>query len=211
MVEIWIEKSDDSWFAVGAHEEKLVATAVASSKASVVEEIMRNIPAGVPRELTEERSHFARETVRMLAQLEAGDEHDKSFILSDEYLPDHLRRVLYAAAAIPIGYVTSYGNIASVAGAIARRVGRIMATNPLYPIVPCHRVVGSDMALVGYGGHQDDSALRAKLKRLKAEARGCAMAEVIVEGRPLRLYPAERVIVKAARDLPDPAHQLPLF
>lgn len=211
MVEIWVEGLGDSWFAVAAGGEQLVATAVAASRTRVVHEIMRNVPAGVPRELVEDGSHFARETARMLAELEAGDEGNKHFVLSEEYLPDHLRRVLAVAAAIPIGYVTSYGNIASVAGAIARRVGRIMATNPLYPIVPCHRVVGSDMALVGYGGHQDESALRAKLMRLKAEARGRTMAEVIIGGRPLRLYPAERVIIKAERDLPDPAHQLSLF
>lgn len=47
-----------------------------------------------------------------------------------------------------------------------------MATNPLYPIVPCHRVVGSDLSLVGYGGKQDAVALAAKLARLEAEARG---------------------------------------
>lgn len=211
MVEIWVERLAGSWFAVGSHDERLVATAVAASLELVVAEIMRNVPASIPRELVEDGSPYARETVRMLAELEAGDERNKRFVLSEECLPDHLRRVLYAAAAIPIGYVTSYGNIASVAGVIARRVGRIMATNPLYPVVPCHRVVGSDMGLVGYGGHQDDSALRAKLKRLKAEARGRTMAELIVEGRPLRIYPAERVIIKAAKDLPDPARQLSLF
>ena len=46
-----------------------------------------------------------------------------------------------------------------------------MAGNPLYPIVPCHRVVGADMSLVGYGGKQTTGALTAKLSRLQAEAR----------------------------------------
>lgn len=70
-----------------------------------------------------------------------------------------------------------------------------MATNPLYPIVPCHRVVGSDMSLVGYGGRQDSEALIAKLRRLIAESRGFkAEEEISLPYGRLTVYPAEWVI-----------------
>lgn len=211
MVEIWIERSGDSWFAVAARGEFLVATAVDSSEESVLAAIKHHIPSGIQREVAAEGSPSARKAIRLLVELEAGEERNKRFVLCEECLAEPLRRVLYAAASIPLGYVTSYGNIASVTGVIARRVGRVMATNPLYPIVPCHRVVGSDMGLVGYGGHQDEEALRAKLARLRAETRGFGSSELLIDGRPLRLYPVERAIMKAARDLPDPARQLTLF
>jgi O-6-methylguanine DNA methyltransferase len=109
-----------------------------------------------------------------------------------------------------VGYVTSYGDIALAAGTEARAVGRVMATNPLYPIVPCHRVVGSDLSLVGYGGRQDMSALCAKLDRLRREARGHT-AQAVAPGESLRVYPVEWAIAKALRDGVDAARQLTLF
>ncbi|MCK4516588.1 MAG: MGMT family protein [Spirochaetaceae bacterium] len=130
----------------------------------------------------------------MLGELERGIETRKHFTLSSEHLPASLRRILNAAAAIPIGYVTTYGKIAAAAGSHARAVGRVMARNPLYPIVPCHRVVGADMSLVGYGGKQDARALAAKLGRLQAEARGVAgEKEVRVPDGVLTVYPTEWV------------------
>ncbi|MCX7030853.1 MAG: MGMT family protein, partial [Spirochaetes bacterium] len=87
----------------------------------------------------------------------------------------------------------------------------VMSTNPLYPIVPCHRVVGSDLSLVGYTGRQDADALRAKLERLRAEARGFVEERVIGAAGGLRVYPVERVIAKAAREGLDAGIQLSLW
>lgn len=102
--------------------------------------------------------------------------------------------------SIPIGYVTSYGSIAKMTGTEPGIVGRIMATNPLYPIVPCHRVVGRDFSLVGYGGRKNLPALRAKLARLCKEVKGFTKEkEVTVEGKKLTVYPVEHVIRKAKK------------
>lgn len=64
------------------------------------------------------------------------------------------RRVLQALSRLPWGQVTTYGELAQLAGrpGAARAVGRIMATNPLPVVVPCHRVLGADGSLTGYGG-----------------------------------------------------------
>lgn len=211
MVDIWADEIDGVWFAVAFHEHYLVATTVGPTYGEVVAAIMRDLPPRVPRRMLEEANGFARDTIRMLSELESGDERHKSFVLSEEYLPAPRRATLLTAAAIPIGYVTTYGDIGAVSGVIARSVGRAMATNPLYPVVPCHRVVGADMSLVGYGGRQDYPALRAKLDRLTAEARALRPTELSVAGGNLALYPVERVISKARRELVDPACQLPLF
>ena len=55
---------------------------------------------------------------------------------------------------VPYGETTTYGEIARTVGHPdgARGVGGAMARNPIPIIVPCHRVVGSNGALVGYGG-----------------------------------------------------------
>ncbi len=53
---------------------------------------------------------------------------------------------------IPRGKVATYGQIARLAGnpCAARAVGMCMKKNPYIPLVPCHRVVGSDGNLTGY-------------------------------------------------------------
>ena len=63
-------------------------------------------------------------------------------------------RVLHELARVPYGEVTTYGTLASRAGRprAARAVGTIMNRNPIPIVLPCHRVVGSTGALVGYGG-----------------------------------------------------------
>jgi methylated-DNA-[protein]-cysteine S-methyltransferase len=63
-------------------------------------------------------------------------------------------RVWDALCEIPYGETTSYGAIARRIGApdAARGVGVANARNPIAVIVPCHRVIGADGTLTGYGG-----------------------------------------------------------
>ncbi|WP_455381927.1 MGMT family protein [Salinispira pacifica] len=212
MVDVWVEKLGSSWFGVAWCGSDLVATAVEPTREQIIASIEACIPSGAPRRFAMAGGDFASDIVQMLAELEAGDERRKRFSLSADYLPERLRRILTAAAAIPIGCVTSYGNIAHATGTVAREVGRAMATNPLYPIVACHRVVGADFALVGYGGRQDHVALRAKLDRLRAEARGIGERVTLsVDGGELELYPVEWVIRRAEEHFARPARQLSLF
>jgi methylated-DNA-[protein]-cysteine S-methyltransferase len=62
------------------------------------------------------------------------------------------RRVWAALRAIPPGQPTTYRDLAVQLGGerLARAVGMANATNPNAPIVPCHRLVGSDGRLTGY-------------------------------------------------------------
>jgi len=54
---------------------------------------------------------------------------------------------------------------------------------------------------VGYSGSKGPSALQAKLARLQKEAQGfAAEQDVVVEGRRLRVYPAEWAIKRAEKD-----------
>jgi len=56
--------------------------------------------------------------------------------------------------AIPYGATTSYGAIAAELGLVngARAVGRANGANPIPIIIPCHRVIGGDGQLTGFGG-----------------------------------------------------------
>jgi methylated-DNA-[protein]-cysteine S-methyltransferase len=65
------------------------------------------------------------------------------------------RRVLEAVGEIPYGERISYGELAApfgITGEDVRKVGAAVGRNPLPILIPCHRVVGADGGLVGYGG-----------------------------------------------------------
>jgi AraC family transcriptional regulator of adaptative response/methylated-DNA-[protein]-cysteine methyltransferase len=71
--------------------------------------------------------------------------------------------------AIPFGVTTTYETIAHRVGkpGAARAVGRANGDNRIAIIVPCHRVIGADGSLTGYGGGQ-----QRKRRLLDLEARG---------------------------------------
>jgi len=64
------------------------------------------------------------------------------------------KRVWTALRSIPAGTTTSYGRLAGRVGyaAAVRAVGAANGANPVAVIVPCHRVIGSNGSLTGYGG-----------------------------------------------------------
>jgi methylated-DNA-[protein]-cysteine S-methyltransferase len=79
------------------------------------------------------------------------------------------QRVWQALAAIPYGELRSYRDIARAIGkpAAVRAVGGANGRNPLPIVVPCHRVIGSDGSLTGFGG-----GLPAKRRLLALEVGG---------------------------------------
>ncbi|HSL61326.1 MAG TPA: methylated-DNA--[protein]-cysteine S-methyltransferase [Desulfotignum sp.] len=67
------------------------------------------------------------------------------------------RRVWQELAKIPYGTTISYGELARRIGnpAASRAVGMANAKNPIPIIIPCHRVIGADGTLTGFGGGLD--------------------------------------------------------
>ncbi|MEO8556431.1 MAG: methylated-DNA--[protein]-cysteine S-methyltransferase [Actinomycetota bacterium] len=70
---------------------------------------------------------------------------------------DFQKRVWAALQKIPYGQTESYGELAERVGSPggARAVGLANGKNPIGIIIPCHRVVGADGSLTGYGGGLD--------------------------------------------------------
>ncbi len=82
---------------------------------------------------------------------------------------DFQRAALRAVCAIPFGQTRTYAEIAAQIGYpnASRAVGRANATNPMPLVVPCHRVIGTDGKLHGYGGK---GGLKTKAWLLKMES-----------------------------------------
>lgn len=87
------------------------------------------------------------------------------------------RRVWAALGTIPYGETLSYGQLAERLGVptAARAVGLANGRNPVGIIVPCHRVVGANGSLTGYGGGLDR---KRRLLAFERTADGLFPAEV---------------------------------
>jgi methylated-DNA-[protein]-cysteine S-methyltransferase len=88
-------------------------------------------------------------------------------------LPVHLAvtpfqsKVLHEVKKIPYGETRSYGELARRIGnpRAARAVGGAMHANPLPLVIPCHRVIGADGSLVGFGGGLEVKASLLEMER----------------------------------------------
>ena len=92
--------------------------------------------------------------VAELAAYFAGELREFEMTVEPEGTPFR-RRVWAALAGVPYGETWSYGELARAAGlgrGAARAVGAANGANPVAIVLPCHRVIGADGRLVGYGG-----------------------------------------------------------
>ena len=102
------------------------------------------------------------------AQLDAyfaGSLTDFDLPLAPSGTPFQLR-VWEALRAIPYGETCSYRELAEAVGkpAAVRAVGAANGRNPISVIVPCHRVIGADGSLTGYGGGLDRKRILLELE-----------------------------------------------
>jgi len=118
------------------------------------------------RDWTESQKPFA-EVIRQLRAYFRGDLKEFDVPLNMAGTPFQLR-VWESLREIPYGETTSYGELARRIGKpeAVRAVGTANGSNPIPIIVPCHRVIGSDGSLTGYGG-----GLSVKEKLLALESR----------------------------------------
>jgi methylated-DNA-[protein]-cysteine S-methyltransferase len=109
-------------------------------------------PAGPRPDWRKAREPFAN-AIEQLDQYFAGERTEFDLEL-DLRGTQFQKDVWNALLTIPYGETRSYGEIARQIGRPdrARAVGAANGSNPVSIIVPCHRVIGSDGSLTGYGG-----------------------------------------------------------
>lgn len=98
-----------------------------------------------------------------------GDRQNFDLSIDWRGMTDFQIAVRRAVMALPYGETASYGEIAARVGnpRAARAVGAVQASNPISFIIPCHRVLGADGSLHGYGGF---GGLETKAWLLELEA-----------------------------------------
>ncbi|HTZ04309.1 MAG TPA: methylated-DNA--[protein]-cysteine S-methyltransferase [Gaiellaceae bacterium] len=103
---------------------------------------------------------------RELDEYFAGRRHHFDLETDLRAQPEFNRRVLAELARVDYGTTTTYGALAKQSGApdAARAVGTVMNRNPVPIVLPCHRVIGANGKLVGYGGGLDRKELLLRLE-----------------------------------------------
>lgn len=106
---------------------------------------------------------------RVAAQIgEYGRGERADFDLQVSTRGDPFQEAVWAALrAIPMGHTQSYGQVAAAVGepGAARAVGQACGSNPVMLVIPCHRVIGANGALTGFGGGLELKARMLQFER----------------------------------------------
>ena len=162
-------KTSLSWVGILLSAHGIIKSAMGTGPEQVLERLGSQINKAIynPVKLTKVRG--------CLEAFSNGDFYALDGITLDlEYAPPFYCRAWKVCRKIPPGETRSYAWLAQAAGSprAFRAAGHAMKKNPLPPIVPCHRVVGSDGNLRGYS-----SGIEIKARLLKHEQRSINRAQ----------------------------------
>jgi len=128
---------------------------------------LQRLQALVGEELVAGESAIIRQLRRELDEYFRGERREFTVPLHAPGTPFQMK-VWQELLRIPVGTTTTYSRVASAIGhpSAVRAVARANGDNRIAILIPCHRVIGSDGSLTGYGG-----GLSRKKKLLDLEAR----------------------------------------
>lgn len=135
----------DIWVALS--ENGLVAVDFPTGRDEFTNRLLQRYPVV---EFTPEK---VQAVILQIREYIAGERRQFELVIDWSVLNEFQRKVLSATFAIPYGQTRSYKEIAVEVGSPkgARAVGGAEASNPMPLILPCHRVLGQDGKLHGYG------------------------------------------------------------
>jgi len=188
MIYLYYQEINNMWYAAAIENDKVFATAFSPKEEEILRHLLENLPYNIPFQVTEKSNQLLTELLKALKAIFDGKNvSHSSFKVNMDHLPSYTRRVLNCTSLIPVGYLTTYGAIAKVAGGSPRSVGRAEASNPFPLLIPCHRVVRADFSLGGYGLGE-----KVKLELLRREDRGYEeIRRLKVEDKELAVFPVK--------------------
>jgi len=199
MLEIYTKNMDGTWFAVACSQQKVVTTSFGETQQSALSHILSNLPYNMSFQVLHNPTNFAEAAITVLKTVYDGKDADLNLQLETADLSVYTKKVLKITSAIPVGYVSFYGAISKAVGGSPRAVGNVMAANPFVPIIPCHRVVKSDLTLGSYSS----GGINVKFELLKRERRGFTSSRIIsINGEKLVVVPVELILKNHTRTSP---------
>ena len=194
MIQVCYQKLNDVWYGVAVHDDQVLATCFSVEEPDL-RHLLKKLPHNIPFQVAEEPNQLLTNVLGALEEIFNGkDRESYGFKIATDHLSSYTRKVLNCTCLVPVGYVTAYGAIAKVVGGSARSVGRVEASNPVPLLIPCHRVVRSDLSIGGYGYGKE-----VKMEILQREERGYEEPRGLkVDDGEVSLFPAEWVNQKQA-------------
>jgi len=189
VIEVCYQQRGGAWFGAAMKDNQVVATCFSVGEPDLGR-LLERLPEGAEYQIAEEPNQNMVEVLDLLEKIFSGEVDEQCEVKVDSSgRSEYGDKVLWCTGLVPVGYVTSYGSISKLVGGSARAVGRVEASNVVPLLVPCHRVVKSDLSLGGYGYGK-----KVKMEILKREKRGYKEPKVLdVNGRELVLFPVEWV------------------
>jgi O-6-methylguanine DNA methyltransferase len=189
VIDVCYQQRAGAWFGAAMKDSKVVATCFSVEEPDL-SSIVKRLPEDAEYIVVNESDQRVSLVLNVLEKIFSGELNEPYEIDVDSSgRSEYGSRVLWCTGLVPVGYVTSYGSISRVVGGSARAVGRVEASNIMPLLVPCHRVVKSDLSLGGYAYGK-----KVKMEILKREKRGYNESKVLeVDGRELLLFPVEWV------------------
>jgi O-6-methylguanine DNA methyltransferase len=195
LISVHLKKIDQITFAAGIEGDKVFATNFGTNEKRMLENLLESLPYNMPFQIAEEQNTFSEKLLTTLKAIYDGKDASPNFKIAMGHLSKYSQKVLKCVWQIPAGYLTSYGTVAKTCGGSPRAVGRVMATNPFAPLIPCHRVVQADFSIGGYGGGKE-----TKLEFLKRENRGFKEPkEIMTESGVLLVHPVSKLLKKVGK------------
>jgi methylated-DNA-[protein]-cysteine S-methyltransferase len=144
---------------------RLTLIATDAALVAVLWDTGRPLPAHLRGGVEDDSHPTLVETARQLGEYFAGRRQIFDLPL-DPQGTDFQKKVWLALREIPYGQTASYGQIARKIGmpTASRAVGAANGRNPIPIIVPCHRVIGADGTLTGFGGGLANKSLLLSLE-----------------------------------------------
>ena len=178
-------KRDNVWFGVAIDDNQVVATSFLTGEPNL-KGLLERLPENTGFHVTDNPNENLTDVLQGLYEVFVGKGVEvQNFKINISRLSSYAQRVLGCSALIPVGYAATYGGLAKVAGGSARSVGNVEASNPVPLLIPCHRVVKSDLTVGGYG-----FGTQTKWKILQRENKGYEESKtIIVDDQELILFP----------------------
>ncbi|MFC2055549.1 methylated-DNA--[protein]-cysteine S-methyltransferase [Chloroflexota bacterium] len=138
-------------------ERELLAVGLIDSRDDFIQDVKRRVKKIGSLHYSEETTYapqLLEAAIIQISEYLEGKRRDFDLPIDWSMMTQFQEQVLRATDSIPYGGVSTYSEIAQKVGkpGAARAVGSAEAANPVPIVIPCHRVIGSDGKLHGYGG-----------------------------------------------------------
>lgn len=151
MIFICSRKIEEIWFSVALNEKKeVMSTGFSSgSREKCVQMVLRNVPSHMK---VQAGNGPALSVIETLHKLLLGYESKSKHKLDLSQTSKFKHKVYSVVGRIPKGFVSTYSAVARLAGLgkSYRAIGSALASNPFILLVPCHRVVNSNLEVGQY-------------------------------------------------------------